>query len=31
VGTFSGALRVEGNDVRVSSLPGVVEDQDVLW
>lgn len=31
VGTFSGALRVDGRDVRVEGLPGVVEDQDVLW
>ena len=31
VGTFSGTVRVGGRDVRVASLPGVVEDQDVLW
>jgi hypothetical protein len=31
VGVFTGTLRVAGRDVRVESLPGVVEDQDVLW
>jgi hypothetical protein len=31
VGTFSGTLRIDGKDVGVSSLAGVVEDQDVLW
>lgn len=31
VGTFSGAVRVAGREVQVSGLPGVVEDQDVLW
>lgn len=31
VGTFSGTIRVAGRDVRVAALPGVVEDQDVLW
>jgi hypothetical protein len=31
VGTFSGTLRVNGRDVTVAGLPGVVEDQDVLW
>ena len=31
VGTFSGTVNVRGRDVRVSGLPGVVEDQDVLW
>ena len=31
VGTFRGTLRVAGRDVTVETLPGVVEDQDVLW
>ena len=31
VGTFSGSIRVDGKDVLVRNLPGVVEDQDVLW
>jgi hypothetical protein len=31
VGTFSGTVRVGERDVRVEGLPGVVEDQDVLW
>lgn len=31
VGTFDGTLRVGGRDLRVEGLPGVVEDQDVLW
>jgi hypothetical protein len=31
VGTFSGTMRVGGRDVTVAGLPGVVEDQDVLW
>ena len=31
VGTFSGTIRVSGRDVQVAGLPGVVEDQDVLW
>lgn len=31
VGTFTGTLRLEGHDVEVDGLPGVVEDQDVLW
>jgi hypothetical protein len=31
VGTFRGTLRVAGRDVVVEGLPGVVEDQDVLW
>jgi hypothetical protein len=31
VGTFSGSIRVAGKDVYVRNLPGVVEDQDVLW
>ena len=31
VGSFTGTLRVGGRDVRVAGLPGVVEDQDVLW
>jgi hypothetical protein len=31
VGQFTGTVRVKGRDVRVASLPGVVEDQDVLW
>jgi hypothetical protein len=31
VGTFAGKVRVAGRDVEVSGLPGVVEDQDVLW
>jgi hypothetical protein len=31
VGTFRGTLRLAGKDVVVEALPGVVEDQDVLW
>jgi hypothetical protein len=31
VGAFTGTLRVDGRDVRVTGLPGVVEDQDVFW
>jgi hypothetical protein len=31
VGVFTGTVRVAGRDVEVQSLPGVVEDQDVLW
>jgi hypothetical protein len=31
VGTFRGRLRVGDRDVLVDGLPGVVEDQDVLW
>ena len=31
VGVFTGTVRVSGRDVQVESLPGVVEDQDVLW
>lgn len=30
-GTFSGTLGIDGREVRVDGLPGVVEDQDVLW
>jgi hypothetical protein len=31
VGTFRGTVRVDGRDVRLEGVPGVVEDQDVLW
>ena len=31
VGLFTGTVRIRGRDVRVAGLPGVVEDQDVLW
>ena len=31
VGTFAGTMRVAGRDIQVAGLPGVVEDQDVLW
>jgi hypothetical protein len=31
VGTFEGTMRVGGTNVRLDGLPGVVEDQDVLW
>jgi hypothetical protein len=31
VGVFSGTMRVGGRDIQVAGLPGVVEDQDVLW
>jgi hypothetical protein len=31
LGTFEGRVRVKGRDVRVSGVPGVTEDQDVLW
>lgn len=31
VGVFSGTMGIRGRDVVVAELPGVVEDQDVLW
>jgi hypothetical protein len=31
VGTFRGTVRVAGREVAVEGLPGVAEDQDVLW
>jgi len=31
VGTFRGTLQVAGREVAVDGLPGVVEDQDVVW
>lgn len=31
VGTFTGSIRAGGRDVRLTNVPGVVEDQDVLW
>ncbi|MBS2018322.1 MAG: DUF2804 family protein [Deltaproteobacteria bacterium] len=31
VGTFSGTLRVDGRDVVLEGVPGVVEDQDTIW
>lgn len=31
VGAFTGNVRIAGRDVYVEGLPGVVEDQDVLW
>lgn len=31
VGTFRGRVRIGGLDVAVTDLPGVVEDQDVVW
>jgi hypothetical protein len=31
VGTFRGTMRVAGREVAIENLPGVVEDQDVLW
>jgi hypothetical protein len=31
VGAFTGTMRIDGRDVYVEGLPGVVEDQDVLW
>ncbi|MDB4945185.1 MAG: hypothetical protein JWP97_4719 [Labilithrix sp.] len=31
VGTFRGTVRVDGRDLVVDGLPGVVEDQDVVW
>jgi hypothetical protein len=31
VGHFTGTIRVKGRDLKLTSLPGVVEDQDVLW
>jgi hypothetical protein len=31
VGTFSGSLVVTGRERRIARLPGVVEDQDVVW
>ncbi|MCW5833814.1 MAG: DUF2804 family protein [Labilithrix sp.] len=30
-GTFRGTLRIDGRDVALEGVPGVVEDQDVLW
>jgi hypothetical protein len=30
-GTFTGTIKVSGRERRVERLPGVVEDQDVLW
>lgn len=30
-GTFSGTMRIDGRDVELDGVPGVVEDQDVLW
>lgn len=30
-GHFSGTLRIDGETVTIDALPGVVEDQDVLW
>jgi hypothetical protein len=31
VGLFHGSLRVDGREERLEALPGVTEDQDVLW
>jgi len=31
VGTFEGTVHIQGREIRVASLPGVAEDQDVLW
>jgi hypothetical protein len=31
VGTFRGTLRIDGRDVEVDGLPGVVEDQEMVW
>lgn len=31
VGTFRGVIQVGGRDVELEGVPGVVEDQDVLW
>jgi hypothetical protein len=31
VGLFTGTVRLRGREMRVAGLPGVVEDQDVLW
>lgn len=31
VGVFQGTMRVAGREIAVENLPGVVEDQDVLW
>ncbi|MFZ5471630.1 MAG: DUF2804 domain-containing protein [Myxococcota bacterium] len=31
VGVFEGRIRVGGRELRVSELPGVTEDQDILW
>ena len=30
-GTFRGTIRIDGRDVVLEGVPGVVEDQDVLW
>ena len=30
-GSFRGRLRIDGHDVEVEGVPGVVEDQDVAW
>jgi hypothetical protein len=31
VGTFRGTIRIDGTEVDLDGVPGVVEDQDVLW
>lgn len=31
VGTFRGTMRMDGRDLTLVDVPGVVEDQDVLW
>ncbi|CAN5893205.1 DUF2804 domain-containing protein [soil metagenome] len=31
VGVFTGTMRIDGRDILLDGLPGVVEDQDVLW
>ncbi len=30
-GRFRGTIRIDGKDVEIDGVPGVVEDQDVLW
>jgi hypothetical protein len=31
VGAFRGTLRVDGADIELDGVPGVVEDQNVVW
>ena len=31
VGVFDGTIRVDGISHKIAGLPGVTEDQDVLW
>ena len=31
LGFFAGRLRIRGEEIALSELPGVTEDQDMLW